>query len=164
VRLDAFLTDLARYAGQPAGQPAATAYYTCLAMDSSARSARGELVTALAVQWLTVQVSGSTASAPAVIIAGAGEVARPHLESLADACERRRVPLTLMFRHLRGDIPDQQGRRWNGGDGETPLPPQPDSLTDLPPILPWWRPQRRRAQENSRPADVTENRYRDLIP
>ena len=103
VRLDAFLTDLARYASHPATQPAAPAYYTCLAVDSSARSARGELLLALAVQWLTVQVSGSTASAPAVIIAGADELTRPHLERLADACERRQVPLTLMFRHLRDD-------------------------------------------------------------
>jgi hypothetical protein len=103
VRLDAFLTDLARYAGQPAVDPTVPAYYTCLALDSSARSARGELLTALAVQWLTVQVSGSTASAPAVIIAGADEVTRPHLERLAQACERRRVPLTVLFRHLRED-------------------------------------------------------------
>jgi hypothetical protein len=103
VRLDAFLTDLARYTGQSHGHPAVPAYYTCLAMDSEARSARTELLTALAVQWLTVQVSGSTASAPAVIIAGADEITRPHLERLADACERRRVPLTLMFRHLRED-------------------------------------------------------------
>lgn len=35
-----------------------------------------------------------------------------------------------------GDIPDQYGRRWNGDDGETPLAPLPDGLTDLPPILP----------------------------
>jgi hypothetical protein len=103
VHLDAFLTDLARYAGPPAGQPAAPAYYTCLALDSTARSARSELLTTLAVQWLTVQVSASTASAPAVIIAGADEITRAHLERLADACERRRVPLTLMFRHLRED-------------------------------------------------------------
>jgi hypothetical protein len=103
VRLDAFLTDLARFAGHPGGQSAAPAYYTCLAMKSSARSARDELLTALAIQWLTVQVSASTASAPAVIVAGADEIARPHLERLADACERRRVPLTVMFRHLRED-------------------------------------------------------------
>jgi hypothetical protein len=103
VRLDAFLTDLARYAAHPAARPVGPAYYTCLALDSTARSARGELILALAVQWLTVQVSGSTASAPAVIIAGADEIARSHLERLADACERRQVPLTLMFRHLRED-------------------------------------------------------------
>jgi len=103
VRLDAFLTDLAACVGQPAGNPMAHAYYTCLALDSTARSARAELLFALAIQWLTVQVSGSALSAPAVIVAGADEITRPHLERLADACERRRVPLTLMFRHLRED-------------------------------------------------------------
>jgi hypothetical protein len=61
------------------------------------------MLTALAIQWLTVQVSASRASAPAVIIAGADEITRPHLERLSDACERRRVPLTVMFRHLRED-------------------------------------------------------------
>jgi hypothetical protein len=50
-----------------------------------------------------VQVSASPASAPAVVIAGADEVTRSHLERLSDACERRRVPLTLLFRHLRED-------------------------------------------------------------
>jgi hypothetical protein len=104
VRLDAFLADLARYAGHTqAGPPPAPAYYTCLALDAGARSARAEMLTALAIQWLTVQVSASRASAPAVIIAGADEITRPHLERLADACERRRVPLTVMFRHLRED-------------------------------------------------------------
>jgi hypothetical protein len=66
IRLDAFLVDLAR-------------------------CARAEMLTALAVGWLTVQVSASNATAPAVIIAGADEITRPHLERLADACERRRA-------------------------------------------------------------------------
>ncbi len=61
------------------------------------------MLTALAVQWLTVQVSASSASAPAVIIAGADEITRSHLERLSDACERRRVPLTVLYRHLRED-------------------------------------------------------------
>jgi hypothetical protein len=104
VRLDAFLSDLARYAGHsPARSPSPVAYYTCLAMEAGARSARGEMLTALAIQWLTVQVSASRARAPAVIIAGADEITRPHLERLSDACERRGVPLTVMFRHLRED-------------------------------------------------------------
>jgi hypothetical protein len=104
VRLDAFLVDLARCTGYAvAPPPPAPAYYTCLAMDAGARSARAEMLTALAIGWLTVQVSASNATAPAVIIAGADEITRPHLERLADACERRRVPLTLMFRHLRED-------------------------------------------------------------
>jgi len=104
VRLDAFLADLASHAGHtPAAPPSAPAYYTCLALDTGARSARAEMLTALAIQWLTVQVSASRASAPAVIIVGADEITRPHLERLSDACERRRVPLTVMFRHLRED-------------------------------------------------------------
>jgi hypothetical protein len=81
VRLDAFLADLARYAGHTqAAPPPAPAYYTCLALDTGARSARAEMLTALAIQWLTVQVSASRASAPAVIIAGADEITRPHLD------------------------------------------------------------------------------------
>jgi len=63
-----------------------------------------------------------------------------------------------------GDIPDQYGRRWNGDDGETPPPPRPDGLTDLPPILPWWGPQPRQTRETTPPSDVTGIRYRDLIP
>ena len=104
IRLDAFLVDLARYAGHtPPVRPDAPSYYTCLALDAGARSARAEMLTALAIGWLTVQVSASDAQAPAVVIAGADEITRPHLERLASACERRRVPLTLMFRHLRED-------------------------------------------------------------
>jgi len=61
------------------------------------------MLTALAVQWLTVQVSASSASVPAVIVAGADEVTRPHAERLAAACEQRGVPLTFLFRHLRED-------------------------------------------------------------
>jgi hypothetical protein len=107
VRLDAFLADLARYTdgdGVPAGKPASAAYFTCLALDSTPRGARIEMLTALVVQWLTAQVTSSDhAAAPAVIIAGADEITRAHLERLSAACERREVPLTLMFRHLRDD-------------------------------------------------------------
>jgi hypothetical protein len=105
VRLDAFLSDLARYTGYAPvlSPPPAPAWYTCLALDPAARSARGEMLTALAVQWLTVQVCADTAAAPAVIIAGADEITRPHLERLAAACEQRSVPLTFLFRHLRED-------------------------------------------------------------
>jgi hypothetical protein len=42
-----------------------------------------------------------------------------------------------------GDIPDQYGRRWDADDGESKPPSRPASgLSDLPPILPWWGPQR----------------------
>ena len=36
-----------------------------------------------------------------------------------------------------GDIPDQYRRRWDGDDGESPPPPDPD-LADLPPLRPGW--------------------------
>lgn len=36
-----------------------------------------------------------------------------------------------------GDIPDQYCRRWDGDDGESPLPQDP-KLTDLPPLRPYW--------------------------
>ena len=45
--------------------------------------------------------NGTHDPAPAVVIVGADEISRPHLERLARACERRGVPLTLLFRHLR---------------------------------------------------------------
>jgi hypothetical protein len=52
---------------------------------------------------------------------------------------------------------------WNGDEGETPAPPAPDGLTDLPPILPWWGLQPWRAL--TAPTDPVEDgiRYRDLI-
>ncbi len=101
IRLDAVLADLAAYGGD--GWPSQHARYTCLAIDTAARSASEEVLGSLIVQWLTVQVTTSTGYAPAVIIAGADEIGRPHLERLTDACERRGVPLMLMFRHLRDD-------------------------------------------------------------
>ncbi len=109
VRIEAFLTALAQHAdlaeagptGQAPGTPGPAAYYTYLALEPAARSARAEVLAALAIQWLTVQVTGSNDPAPAVIIVGADEISRAHLERLAGACERRGVPLTLLFRHLR---------------------------------------------------------------
>ena len=99
-RLDAVLAGLAGHAG--GGWPTGAARCTCLAIDAAARSASGEVLTALLIQWLTVQVT-TAAMIPAVIVAGADEITRVHAERLADACELRGVPLTLLFRHLRGD-------------------------------------------------------------
>lgn len=38
-----------------------------------------------------------------------------------------------------GDIPDQYARHWDGDDGESPMPPDPQ-LRDLPALRPWWGP------------------------
>jgi hypothetical protein len=101
VRLDAVLGELAAHTG--GGWPQKPGRYTCVAVDTAARSAAGEILNALVMQWLTVQVATATTTVPAVIIAGADEISRPHAERLSDACERRGVPLTFMFRHLRDD-------------------------------------------------------------
>jgi hypothetical protein len=103
VRLDAVLADLACFA--PDGESSRPAWLTCLVLDPAARSASGEVLTSLLVQWLTVQVSSGPVDqpAPAVVVAGADEVPRAHAERLSDVCELRGVPLTLMFRHLRDD-------------------------------------------------------------
>lgn len=103
VRLDAVLSGLAGYANDGWPIRPQRSWLTCLAMEAGARSVSADVLTALVAQWLTVQVTDSTGNAPAVMIAGADEITRPHAERLADACERRGVPLTLMFRHLRDD-------------------------------------------------------------
>lgn len=103
VRLDAFLADLARYVGTCPPTAPPPSYYTSLTVEPAPRSARSELIAALVIQWLTVQVTAHAANAPAVIVAGADEITLHHLERLADACDRCGVPLTILFRHLRKD-------------------------------------------------------------
>jgi hypothetical protein len=76
-------------------------FLTCIALDSQARNVRSELLTDLIVQWVTHRVAASTNPRPSVVVAGADELARRHLERLSDACERRGVPLTLLYRRLR---------------------------------------------------------------
>ena len=100
LRSDAVLAELAACASD--GWPAQPARCTCLALDGGPRTAAGEVLAALIVQWLTVQVT-SAANPPAVIIAGADDITRGHLERLTDACELRGTPVTVLFRHLRGD-------------------------------------------------------------
>lgn len=74
---------------------------TCIAIGDTGRGPGAELLTDLIVQWLTHRITTSTGQVPAVIVVSADELARHHLERLSDTCERRHVPLTLLFRHLR---------------------------------------------------------------
>ncbi|MGI8875729.1 MAG: IS1096 element passenger TnpR family protein [Egibacteraceae bacterium] len=46
------------------------------------------------------------------------------------------VPATPLPYWGWGGIPDQYGRRWDGDDGESPMPPDPGTA-DLPPLRPW---------------------------
>jgi hypothetical protein len=68
---------------------------------TTGRSARTELLDDLVVQWLTRRVSGTAATVRTLVIAGADELQRRHIERLSDVCERREVRLVFLFRHLR---------------------------------------------------------------
>ncbi|MFI6292159.1 hypothetical protein ACIBEJ_11290 [Nonomuraea sp. NPDC050790] len=98
-RMEAFLHPLAGLGASRTGGGAAV--LTCLALEGGGRSAGAELLTDLLTQWLVRRVDGLAGHVPAVVVAGADEVAAHHLERLSDVCERRGVPLTLLFRHLR---------------------------------------------------------------
>lgn len=76
-------------------------YLTCMALSSDANNVRAELLTDIMVQWLTHRIVTQNTDIPEVIIAGADAIALRHLERLSDACERRNIRLTLMFRNLR---------------------------------------------------------------
>jgi hypothetical protein len=104
VRLDAFLSDLARYAGSGPTNIPPPAWCTVLSTEPGAGSFRSEVISALIIQWLTVQITASTGEhTPAIIIAGANGITTHHIERLAAACEQRAVPLTVLFGHLRND-------------------------------------------------------------
>ncbi|MFI0371053.1 hypothetical protein ACH35V_24560 [Actinomadura sp. 1N219] len=98
-RIESYVHPLENLGTEPAKTGAG--YLTCIALDSQARNVRSELLTDLIVQWVTHRITASQDSTPALIVAGADELARRHLERLSDACERRGVPLTLLFRRLR---------------------------------------------------------------
>ncbi|XRQ13386.1 hypothetical protein ACN3XK_21620 [Actinomadura welshii] len=98
-RIESYVHPLENLGTEPSRE--GPGYLTCIALDSRARNVRSELLTDLIVQWVTHRIAASYDSTPALIVAGADELARRHLERLSDACERRGVPLTLLFRRLR---------------------------------------------------------------
>jgi hypothetical protein len=77
------------------------AYLTCMALASQGHNVRADLLTDLIVQWLTCRIVTHSTDIPEVIIAGADTIALRHLERLSNACERRNIHLTFLFRHLR---------------------------------------------------------------
>ena len=99
-RIESYIHPLEALGTAPDGD-GGPGYLTCVALDSQARNVRSELLTDLIVQWVTHRVARSGDSRPAVVVVGADELARRHLERLSDACERRGVPLTVLFRRLR---------------------------------------------------------------
>ena len=88
-------------------RPRPDARLDCIATLSTGSTARDEVLGDLVVQRLTRGVA-STAGGRAtdvprtIVVVGADEIARRHLERLSDVCERRGVRLVYLFRHLRG--------------------------------------------------------------
>jgi hypothetical protein len=98
-RIESYIHPLEQLGSRPEPRPAG--FLTCITLDSNARNVRSELLTDLIVQWVTHRIAASNNPRPSVIVAGADELARRHLERLSDACERRGIPLTFLFRRLR---------------------------------------------------------------
>jgi hypothetical protein len=98
-RIEAFIHPLEQLGAD--AQPRQPAQLSCLAVLSDGRNARGDLLQDLIVQWLMRRVASSSDHLRTLVIAGADELQRRHLERLSDICERRNVRLCLMFRHLR---------------------------------------------------------------
>ncbi|MFG1921147.1 hypothetical protein [Cryptosporangium sp. NPDC048952] len=85
-------------------QPRPDAQLSCIATLSTGSTARDEVLGDLIVQRLTRGVATGVESAGprTIVVVGADEIARRHLERLSDVCERRGVRLVYLFRHLRG--------------------------------------------------------------
>lgn len=100
-RMEAFLHPIKDLGLNPA--PGGPAHFHLIALDDEGGpSAHAELLTDLILQYLTYYLAqAGHPSAPAVVIAGADDLARRHIERLSDVCERRQTPLMLLFRHLR---------------------------------------------------------------
>jgi hypothetical protein len=108
-RIESYIHPIEQLGAEP--EDHGPGFLTCIALDSQARNVRSELLTDLIVQWVTHRVAASSNPRPSVIVTGADELARRHLERLSDACERRGVPLTLLFRRLR----ETSGEMLGGG-------------------------------------------------
>lgn len=99
-RLESFIYPLIGLGNRQDPRPAAD--LSCLALATDGPNVRNELLNDLIVQCLIRRIAQGAAGPSSLVIAGADEIARRHLERLSDLCERREVRLVLLFRHLRG--------------------------------------------------------------
>ncbi|GAB3768349.1 hypothetical protein [Microlunatus parietis] len=108
-RLESYLQPLERLGTE--AQPRDLGYLTCMALASEGNNAAADFLTDLLVQWLTQRITANPyLSEPEVIVVGADAIKLRHLERLSDACERRGIRITLMFRNLRGEAENFIGR------------------------------------------------------
>jgi hypothetical protein len=98
-RIEAFIGPLDAVGARAQVRPAT--YFTCLATVTEGRSAANELLNDLIVQWMMRRVASTASSVRTLVVAGADELQRRHIERLSDLCERRDVRVTFLFRHLR---------------------------------------------------------------
>lgn len=80
--------------------------------EPAGRGARGEFATEMIVAAQAARIEADPRAAGTLVVAGADGLSADHLEHLAAVCADRRVPLALMFEHLRGDA-----RKIVGGGG-----------------------------------------------
>jgi hypothetical protein len=92
--LEAHLHPLRELGSAEVGRFPRDARLQCLALGEEGA---GELLVDLAGRWATRE------GARVLIVAGADRLSRRRLERLADQCERRRMRLVYLFRHLRDD-------------------------------------------------------------
>jgi len=97
-RIEAYLHPLIELGSRV--QPRPTAALSCLALDSDVRTARADLLVDLMVGWVSRRTLASDPPRT-LVVAGADDLSRRHLERLADICGRREVRLVYLFRHLR---------------------------------------------------------------
>ncbi|MFV2116567.1 hypothetical protein ACFHW0_30165 [Micromonospora sp. LOL_025] len=102
-RMVAVLEPLAELGTWPrSGAPAPQ--LTCVALRTDGNGVRDDLLRDMVVQALPHIVAVDAPNRPDVlIVAGADELPERHLERLSDLCARHRVPLLLIFRHLRDE-------------------------------------------------------------
>jgi hypothetical protein len=83
----------------------------CLMVGDDQGLVSADLFVDLALQWCLRGLRDEPGGwlPGALVVAGADRLRRRHLESLADACERRSVRLTCLHRHLRGEAADLLG-------------------------------------------------------
>ncbi len=97
-RIESFLYPLRELGARAGHRP--TAPLTCIAVTGDG-GAHGELLKDLVVQWLAHRITAAPDTSRTLVIAGADDLHRGHIERIADICDRRSVRLMLLFRHLR---------------------------------------------------------------
>lgn len=97
-RIDSYIYPLQELGTQAA--PREDGFLSCVTLDSDGRNVRSELLVDLLVQRTTRRML-ATDPPRTLVVVGADDLQRRHLERLSDICERRDIRLVLLFRHLR---------------------------------------------------------------